>query len=84
MGWGWGGWGWGPGGGFGPYTTRTYNQRVYCIVIDMFNSHSKQLLWRGVARGDRSNNADADRKHLFRDIHEMFDSFPVKPIKKSD
>lgn len=81
MGWGWGGWGWGPDGGFDDSTTKTYNQPVNHLVVDMFNSGTKQLIWRGVARGDLTNSANKDKRHLYRDIHEMFDKFPVKVVK---
>ncbi|TCK73774.1 DUF4136 domain-containing protein [Acidipila rosea] len=81
MGWGWGGWGMGPGGGMGEATTSTVNQRVDHLMVDMFDSSSKKLLWRGVATGDISNNSKKNKKSLYGDIHKMFDKFPVKPQK---
>ncbi len=79
MGWGWGGWGWGPGGGFDEgTTTTTTNVRVGHLVIDLFDNHSRHLLWRGVSRGELSGNPSANRKRLYADIHRMFDQFPPK------
>ncbi len=78
MGWGWGGWGWGPGGGFGDTTTTTSEIRNAHVVIDMFDSSSKNLLWRGVSRGELSSNSDTNRKHLHQDIEKMFRDFPPK------
>ena len=77
MGWGWGGWGM-PGGGFGDETTTTTNVRKAHVVIDMFDGSSKALLWRGVSRGQLSNNADTNRKRLHQDIQRMFRYFPPK------
>ena len=79
MGGGWGGgWGWGPGGGFGDTTTTTMDVRKAHVVIDMFDASSKTLLWRGVSRGELSNNSDTNRKHLHEDIAKMFKNFPPK------
>jgi len=80
-GWGWGGWGW--GGGWGPgigdATTTTTNQPVANLVIDMFDSTSKKLLWRCLATEDLSTNANKNTKQLDGDIAKMFKDFPPKP-----
>jgi hypothetical protein len=80
-GWGWGGWGW--GGGWGPgigdATTTTTNQPVANLVIDMFDSTSKKLLWRCLATEDLSTNANKNTKQLDGDIGKMFKDFPPKP-----
>ncbi|MGC9159638.1 MAG: DUF4136 domain-containing protein [Terracidiphilus sp.] len=77
MGWGWGGWGM-PGGGFGEMTTGTTHVRKAHVVIDLFDSSSKSLLWRGVSRAELSNNPNENRKHLHQDIAKMFKDFPPK------
>lgn len=77
MGWGWGGWGM-PGGGFGDETTTTTSVRQAHMAIDIFNGSTKALLWRGVSRGELSNNSDTNRKRLYEDIHRMFRDFPPK------
>jgi hypothetical protein len=83
-GWGWGGWGWRggwgfPGGGIGEATTTTVNQPVASLVIDLFDSNSKQLLWRGLASENLSSNAGKNTKTLDGDIKNMFKNFPPKP-----
>jgi hypothetical protein len=81
-GWGWGRWGWGGGwgpGGFGTATTTTSNQTVSNLVIDLFDSSSKNLLWRGLATQDLSTNAGKNTKSLDNDIGKMFKNFPPKP-----
>lgn len=77
MGWGWGGWGM-PGGGFGDETTTTTNVRTAHVVVDIFESGNKSLLWRGVSRGELSNNSDTNRNRLHGDIQHMFRYFPPK------
>ena len=85
-GWGWGGWGWGggwadPGGGIGESTTSTTTQTVGNLVIDLFESSSKNLLWRGLATSDLSTNAAKNTKSLDTDIAKMFKGFPPKTGK---
>jgi hypothetical protein len=76
-GWGWGGWG-GGGPGFGTATTTTYNQQVGNLVIDMFETGSKKLVWRGMSQRDLSNNASKNTKALDKDVQKMFKDFPPK------
>ncbi len=78
-GWGWGGWGWGMGGGFGGESMSTVtNTRMGHLVVDMFDTQSKKLLWRGVSRGELTDKPAVNRKRLFSDIDEMFRGFPPK------
>jgi hypothetical protein len=78
-GWGWGAWGWGAPGGFGEATTTTTEQPVSNLVIDLFDSATKSLLWRGIANQDLSNKANRDTRNLDNDIKKMFSSFPPRP-----
>jgi len=83
-GWGWGGWGWGGGWadpGLGQATTTTTNQQTTNLVIDMFESNSKNLLWRGLATADLSDNSSSNAKSMDNDIAKMFKGFPPKPNK---
>ena len=81
-GWGWGGWGWGDGGfgpgGMGEESTSVTSVRKAHLVIDLFESNSKKLLWRGVSRAELTNNPEENRKRLYIDIDHMFKSFPPK------
>lgn len=76
MGMGWGGWGMGPGGGLGEETTSVTDVRSAHLVIDLFDSNSKQLLWRGVSRAELSNKPTVNRNHLYADVDHMFKKFP--------
>lgn len=79
--WGWGGWGW-RGGWWGPgmgeTTTTEVNKTVGSLVIDIFDGQSKNLIWRGIAEGDVSKNADKNTHNIDKDIDKMFDHFPPK------
>ncbi|MGC9198603.1 MAG: DUF4136 domain-containing protein [Acidobacteriaceae bacterium] len=66
---------------FGMSTTSNYTYQVGHLVIALFNTQSRSLLWRGVSRGELSDNPSANRKRLFQDIHAMFRDFPPKPRK---
>lgn len=82
-GWGgWGGWGWGDGGGFGgmgeSMTTMSTTRNAH-VVIDIFNTSTKRLLWRGVSRAELTNKPADNRKRLDEDIAKMFKDFPPKP-----
>jgi hypothetical protein len=76
-GWGWGGWGWG-GGGMGESTTTTNEQPVANVVIDIFMSNDKHLLWRGIIQRDVSNNSEKNVKDLDKDIAKLLKDFPPK------
>ncbi len=79
-GWGWGGWG--SMGGLGDEaTTTTTDIRTAHLVIDLFDTGSKTLLWRGVSRGELSGNSNANRKRLLEDVDHMFKNFPPKASK---
>lgn len=72
-GWGWRGW---EGGGFGEATTTTTNQPVGMLVIDIFSSISKDLLWRGASQENLSRKSEKNTRNLDKDIDKMFDKFP--------
>lgn len=80
MGWGWGGWGWGGWGpgGFGEAQTKVRNVAMGHMVIDMFETGNKQLIWRGISEGEIHNNPDKERKTIYEDIGKLLYSFPPK------
>ncbi len=63
---------------FGMSSTSNYTYQVGHLVIAMFDTQSRNLLWRGVSRGELSDNPSANRKRLFQDIRMMFRNFPPK------
>jgi Domain of unknown function (DUF4136) len=73
-----GGWGWrrGWGGGMGTATTTVENTPVGTLVVDVFDSSTKKLIWRGQSSEELSEKADKDSKKLEKDVEDMFKKFP--------
>jgi hypothetical protein len=73
-----GGWGWRRfgAGGFGDATTTTETYQVGTLVIDLFDSKTKQLIWRGSASDTLSNNSNKNIKDLDKGVEKMFKKFP--------
>ncbi len=76
---GFGGWRW--GGGFGNATTTTETYKVGTLVVDMFNTQSKELVWRGSSSDTLSNNSDKNIKNLNKGVEKMFKHFPPEAKK---
>ncbi|MGB2607204.1 MAG: DUF4136 domain-containing protein [Candidatus Sulfotelmatobacter sp.] len=68
-----GGWRW---GGFGDTTTQVENYPVGSLVLDLYDAHNKQLIWRGVSSDTLSNNTEKNEKKLDKAVDKMFDHFP--------
>jgi hypothetical protein len=79
-----GGWGWRRfgGGGFGDATTTTETYKVGTVVVDLFDSKTKQLIWRGSSSDTLSNNSDKNIKNLDKGVEKMFKQFPPGSSKK--
>jgi hypothetical protein len=76
-----GGWRWGRGGGFGDATTTEETYRVGTLVIDLFDTNAKTLIWRGSATDVLSNKSDKNIKNLNKRVAKLFSDFP--PEQKS-
>lgn len=80
LGWGWGGWGsgaWGPGG-IGESETTIHHVPVDHMVIDLFDTQNKQLIWRGISQSEVKNNPKKEQQEIYQDIRKLFYSFPPK------
>ena len=64
------------GGGFGEATTTTDTYKVGTVVVDLFDTKTKQLIWRGAASDTLSNNSDKNIKNLNESVDKMFKHFP--------
>jgi hypothetical protein len=75
-----GGWGWRRfgAGGFGDATTTTETYQVGTLVIDLFDTKTKQLIWRGSASDILSNNSNKNIKDLDNGVEKMFKKFPPR------
>src|SRR5579863_4610249 len=59
-----GGWGWRRGGSFGDSTTTMENYKVGTLVVDLFDSHTKKLIWRGSASDTLTDKSDTNIRNL--------------------
>ena len=75
-GWGWRGFG---GGGFGEATTTTTETPIGTLVVDIFDTQSKGLIWRAVATDTLSGDPEKNAKKLEKTVDQMFKNFPPKP-----
>jgi hypothetical protein len=82
-GYGYGGWGVGMG-----YSTTTYSDYTYLkgtLLIDMFDTSKKELIWQGGAVGeveDDRHRGDKEKERKTNIIMKrVFSQFPVKPAK---
>ncbi len=70
-----GGWFW-HGWGNGVATTEVENIPIGTLVIDIFDTPTKKLLWRGMATDTLSEKPEKNEKKLGKAVAEMFDHFP--------
>ncbi len=73
-----GGWFW-HGWGDGIATTEVENIPVGTLVVDIFDTPTKKLIWRGMAKDTLSEKPEKNEKKLEKAVAEMFDHFPPKP-----
>src|SRR5437667_4688239 len=78
-----GGWGWRRfgGGGFGEATTTTETYKVGTLVVDLFDTKTKKLLWRGTSSDTLSSNSDKNIKNLDKGVEKLFKHFPPGSAK---
>ena len=63
------------GMGMGMSTTTTEDTKIGTIVVDIFDTKSKQLLWRGKESNDLSNNPEKNAKNLPKEMADLFNAF---------
>jgi hypothetical protein len=80
---GMGGYGYRYGGmGMGTAQTVVNEYKVGTVVVDMFEPKSKNLVFRGIAEGEISDNAEKNAKRLDKASTKMFKDFPPAAKKK--
>lgn len=80
-GWGWRHWGGGFGDGFGESTTTEETYQVGTLVIDLFDTNARKLVWRGSASDTLSDKSDKNIQRLDKDVEKMFEHFPSEEKK---
>jgi hypothetical protein len=76
-----GGWRW--GSGFGTATTTETTYQVGTLVVDLFDSSTRRLIWRGSAMKAFSSKTDKNIKNLNQEVSRMFEHFPLDPSKRA-
>jgi hypothetical protein len=76
-----GGWGWGRrlggwGDSFGESTTVPDTYQVGSLVVDLFDSSTKNLIWRGSLSEALSDKSKKNIKNLNKGVVKLFDRFP--------
>jgi hypothetical protein len=74
---GYGGYGWGGMGGTS--TTHVNEYQVGTLVVDVFDSKTKKLVFRGVGQDELSDKPEKNQKKLEKGVDKMFKDFPPKP-----
>jgi hypothetical protein len=70
---GFGGW---FGDGAGESTTTVQHYKVGTLIVDMYDTSSKNLIWRGTSTTACSGNPEKNTKNLDKEVHKMFQHFP--------
>lgn len=70
------GWGWGAGFTDGFATTQVINTPIGTLVVDVFDSSSRKLIWHGVSDQVLSGNPQKNESKLARAVSKMFRNFP--------
>jgi hypothetical protein len=73
-----GGWFW-HGFGDGIATTEVDHIEIGTLVVDIFDTPTKHLIWRGVASDTLSDKPEKNEKKLEKNVAEMLKNFPPKP-----
>ena len=82
MGGGYGGYHYGGFGGMGTASTVVNEYQVGTLVVDIFDAKSKNLVFRGTAEDEISDNPDKNKKRLEKAATKLFKDFPPTPKKK--
>jgi hypothetical protein len=67
-------------GGFSDATTTVQNYKVGTLVVEMFNTSSGSLIWRGSSSSALSGNPNKNAKELNKEVQKMFGHFPPKTV----
>jgi uncharacterized protein DUF4136 len=73
------GFGGGPfwGGGYGTAKVKNYTQGT--LVVDLYDGHTKQLVWRGSGTDTASDKADKNTEMIQKAVAKMFAHYPPQP-----
>ncbi len=76
--------GWGYAGGWGGSSTTSYSTSEYTegtLVIDMYDTSSKNLLWQGILKSTVKENPQKREKSIPKNVSKLMKKFPLEPVK---
>lgn len=84
----WGGWyapyhaGMAVGGAGVPYTS-TYEYQQGTLILDVVDTPTNELVWRGTAQAELSENPSNEQRQgkMTKAVHKVFENFPPQPKK---
>jgi hypothetical protein len=78
-----GGWGWRGFGGMGMATSTTTanTYTVGTLVVDIYDTKTKQLIWRGTASDEVKSKQEQREKQVSKASEKLFKKFPPEPKK---
>lgn len=79
---GWGGMGWGNSIGMANTTTTVSTYQTGTLVVDMFDTKTKEAIWRGTATGAVPSSSAKQNKVVDSSIVKMFAKFPASAAAK--
>jgi len=83
---GWGysgfGYGYGYGPGYSNTTVTAYNYTEGTLIIDVFSTASKKLIWQGIGSRQVEPNLEKRDKKLPKNVAQMLMHFPVRKKNK--
>jgi hypothetical protein len=68
-------------GGMATASTTVSEYAVGSLVVDMFDPKTKNLVFRGTAEDEISDNPEKNAKRLEKAADKMFKNFPPTPKK---
>lgn len=71
------GWGWHSGGMMGNSQTTVSSYDVGTLIVDMFDTKTKQAIWRGTASTTVPSSTEAANAKIDAGIAKMFTGFPT-------
>jgi len=86
MGYGYGGYGarypgWGWGGGMSTTRYQEYDYLVGTLVVDVFDTETKKLVWQGVSSGTVNESTKNREARIQKIARAIMDKYPVKVPK---
>jgi hypothetical protein len=69
-------------GGVGTSTTTPNEYVVGTLLVDIFDAKGKNLIWRGIAQDEASNNTEKNIKKVTKATEKLFKDFPPGSAKK--